>query len=66
MQTNDSVVEAVLFTPVAKILHDDNIVINIIGEFMSILHFDNVTKIGILHVLIPFVFISSLTLARLR
>ncbi len=66
MQTDDSVVEAVLFTPVAIILHDDNIVINIIGEFMFILHFNNVTKIGILHVLIRFVFISSLTLARLR
>ncbi len=33
---------------------------------MSVLHFNNVTKIGILHVLIRFVFTSIMTLARLR
>ncbi len=36
------------------------------GVYMSILHFDNVTKIGIFHVLIRFEFTSSMTLARLK
>ncbi len=42
-----------------KVLHDSN-------SLMSVPHFNNATKIGILHVLILFVFTSIMTLAGLR
>ncbi len=50
-----------------KVLHDGNSVIKAHTLcLMSILHFDNATKIRILHIFIQFVFTSSMTLAKLR
>ncbi len=47
-----------------KVLHDGNSLNKV--YYMSILHFNNATKIWILHVLIRFVFTSIMNLAKLR
>ncbi len=47
-----------------KVLHDDNNVIKVV--YMSILYFNNATKIAILHVLIKLFFTSEYDFSRIK
>ncbi len=79
VQTDDGIVKAMIFLFVVKLLTTAVCVScrkmrqkvldngnSVIKACTSILHFDNATKIRILHIFIWFVFTSSMTLARLR